>query len=925
MSRSAEEIFHEVKDLPPAERSGFLRGACGTDADLRSRIETLLRDLASPAAHPRPAPSAQNSTIAVAPREEIGQQIGRYKLLEQIGEGGFGTVWAAEQREPVKRRVALKIIKLGMDTKQVIARFEAERQALAMMDHPNIARVLDAGSTDLGRPFFVMELVKGVPILDYCDTEKLDTRARLELFMRVCHAIQHAHQKGIIHRDIKPSNVLVTLHDGVPVPKVIDFGIAKATNQDLTEKTLYTQHRQMIGTPAYMSPEQAEMSGLDVDTRSDIYSLGVLLYELLTGTTPFATEELMSKGFAEMMRIIRDVEPHKPSTRMGTLGVTGTRTALQRHAADPKKLGLLLKGDLDWIVMKCLEKDRARRYETASGLAADIDRHLRDQPVLAGPPSAKYRLAKFVKRNRAQVVGAGVVAGVLVLGVVGTTTGMVWAMSEKERADTEAARATESATAEADARHAAEANEGRARESAARAERELARAVEIKRLITQMLQSVKPEEARGADTTLLKGILDDAAKRLSAGEISDELISAELHQVVGDVYWRLGLYPEAETHLPVAAEIRRRILGEEHQDTLVSTNRLAMLRSDQGRYAEAEPLLVKTLESRRRVLGPEHPSTLETMNSLAVLYARLGQAAKSEALFVDTLRIRRRVLGEEHRDTLLSMNNLVVLYTDLGRFAEAETLCVRAMEIYRRVLGEQHPDTIRAMGNLAPLYERQHRYAEAEPIYLKTLEIQKRVLGEEHPDTLATITNLGLLYNTMGRREDAAGMFEKSVPIKRRVLGLQHPRTRIAMQGLAQAYEALGRRPEALALRREVLGVLTTAADAPGADANTLNNAAWELLEAEAPELRDPKQAVGYAQRACKAEQDGGGANLWMYLDTLAVAQHAVGDAAAAVQAQKQAVSLVPEASADRADMEKRLAEYEAALAAAKGATAPKR
>jgi tetratricopeptide (TPR) repeat protein/tRNA A-37 threonylcarbamoyl transferase component Bud32 len=361
--------------------------------------------------------------------ERAGALIGRYKLLEQIGEGGMGTIWMAEQREPVKRRVALKIIKLGMDTKQVIARFEAERQALALMDHPHIAKVLDAGATETGRPYFVMEYIKGIPILEYCDTERFDTRARLALYTGVCQAIQHAHQKGIIHRDIKPSNVLVTLHDGVPVPKVIDFGIAKATNSELTAKTLFTEHRQMIGTPEYMSPEQAEMSGLDIDTRSDIYSLGVLLYELLTGTTPFDTKALLESGYHEMLRAIREDEPHKPSTRISTLGDTGTRTAQQRRT-ELRKLSLLLRGDLDWIVMKCLEKDRTRRYETANGLAADIKRHLADEPIVAGAPSASYKLRKFVKRHRTKVIAASSVLGALFIAIVGTS----WGLVEKNRA-----------------------------------------------------------------------------------------------------------------------------------------------------------------------------------------------------------------------------------------------------------------------------------------------------------------------------------------------------------------------------------------------------------------------------------------------------------------------------------------------------------
>jgi serine/threonine protein kinase len=382
--------------------------------------------------------STRKDSRTPEPFEASGHILGRYKLLEKVGEGGFGVVYVAEQKEPVKRRVALKIIKLGMDTRQVVARFEAEHQALALMDHPNIAKVLDAGATDSGRPYFVMELVRGVKLTDYCDQNKLWTKQRLELFIPVCQAIQHAHQKGIIHRDIKPSNILVTLHDGVPVPKVIDFGIAKATQQDLTDKTVYTQLQQFVGTPAYMSPEQAEMSGLDVDTRSDIYSLGVLLYELLTGRTPFDPKELMSQGIDAMRKTIREKEPVRPSTKVATLQTEELTTTAARRAAEAPKLISLLRGDLDWIVMKCLEKDRTRRYETANGLAADLKRHLTNEPVSARPPSTAYRFQKALRRNKLAFAAGAAVVVALILGVIGTSLGLVRA--ERQRRQAEAAR-----------------------------------------------------------------------------------------------------------------------------------------------------------------------------------------------------------------------------------------------------------------------------------------------------------------------------------------------------------------------------------------------------------------------------------------------------------------------------------------------------
>jgi WD40 repeat protein len=422
MSQQArvKAIFVEAVEKDGFGRSAFLDQACGGDDALRHEVEAYLSaaDRAGDCLNaPTTRSSAPEMTMAAAARgEELGSVIGRYRLLQPIGEGGFGQVFMAEQQFPVRRTVALKILKLGMDTKQVIGRFDAERQALAMMDHPNIAKVFDAGATDTGRPYFVMELVKGVPITEYCDANRLTTSQRLALFIPVCHALQHAHQKGIIHRDIKPSNILVALHDGVPLPRVIDFGIAKATSGRLTDQTLFTERRQMVGTPAYMSPEQAETSELDIDTRCDIYSLGVLLYELLTGTPPFDPRTLCAAAYVEMQRIIREVDPPRPSTRISTLGHTSGVVAANR-SAEPSKLCRLVRGDLDWIVMKALEKDRGRRYGTALEMARDIERHLRHEAVEARPPSAAYRLRKFARRNRGALVTAVLFAAVIVVAI----------------------------------------------------------------------------------------------------------------------------------------------------------------------------------------------------------------------------------------------------------------------------------------------------------------------------------------------------------------------------------------------------------------------------------------------------------------------------------------------------------------------------
>jgi serine/threonine protein kinase/tetratricopeptide (TPR) repeat protein len=709
-------------------------------------------------------------TKTVAPAGDETEFIGNYRIIQKLGEGGMGEVFEAEQTEPIRRRVALKVIKWGMDTKQVVARFESERQALALMNHPNIAKVFDAGATEQGRPYFVMECVKGVPITEYCDTHKLNNRQRLEMFNQVCDGIQHAHQKGIIHRDIKASNILVMIQEDKPVPKIIDFGVAKATAQRLTEKSVFTEIGQLIGTPEYMSPEQAEMSGLDIDTRTDVYSLGVLLYELLVGVLPFESEDLRSAGFDEVRRKIREVDPPKPSTRLTTPGFD-TAHASKSRQMDLSTLTKQLKGELDWITMKAMAKDRTQRYASASELAADVTRYLKQEPVVAGPPSATYRLKKYVRRHKVGVAAGALVVAAMIIGITGTTIGMLKAVKAEKRA----------------------------REEAETAQR-------VSDFLVGLFEVSDPNEARGNSITA-REILDKGADKIES-ELKDQpQIQSSLMETMGRVYRSLGLYDLAAPILEKSLAIKRQVYGEEHAEVAAGLHTLAVLYDTQGKYQEAESLFRQSLAIKEKVYGKDHVEVAKSLNSIAVVDWNQGKYEEAETLFLRALDIKEKTLGPDDPDVGNTLANLGILYHLQQKFDEAEPLFKRALAISEKTLGEDHPDVASGLNNLGSLYEDMGKPEEAEPLYERALTIWEKALGPEHSDVGIILHNLANLYRDQGKVEEAESYYLRSLDVWKKALGEDHPYVGYSLRERANLYRDTGRNEEAEALYKQALEI----------------------------------------------------------------------------------------------------------------------
>jgi tetratricopeptide (TPR) repeat protein len=755
--------------------------------------------------HPDPPapPGPDDETLDASAGAELNVRIGRYRLLQLLGEGGFGQVFLAEQMEPVRRQVALKIIKLGMDTREVVGRFEQERQALAIMDHPHIARVIDAGATDTGRPYFVMDLVKGEPITEFCDRHAMPLAERLKLAEQVCAAVQHAHQKGLIHRDLKPSNILVSMQDGRPQPKIIDFGIAKAIAARLTEHTVFTAQFTLVGTPEYMSPEQAAGS-LDIDTRTDIYSLGVLLYELITGTTPLTTEELRGASFADLQRRLREIEPPSPSRRL-TQSADALARVAARRSIEPRRLSLAVRGELDWIVQKAIHKDPAQRYETANALAQDIRRYLDGDAVLAAPPGTAYRVKKFVGRHRTAVAAAAVVAAALLLGITGTLWQASIAARERDAAKREAANAravtdfvveslkTQDPTAE-----------GRQDMTVADAMRQAATQLNAGALQAQ-------PETVGLLQRTIATVLEGNGKSTEAMPFAQQALTLErrLHpgdhvhvaaslSVVGEVATTLGQFAEAETTLRTALDMDRRLTPGDSKEVVDTLNDLGSPLLRLARFDDAARVSEEALAMSRRLVPPDDRNVAIALNGLGMANKGLGKLDKAEALYTEALPILRRLHPGDHPDVASLLANIGAVRRSLGRYDEAMQSSEEALAMNQRLFKGDNMTTGAILMNLGMTLQSLHRLDEAEARSKEVLQMLDRLFPGDHALKARTLANLASLQLDAGRPKDAQATAGAAAAMSARVFEGDNTDVVDCLDRLAQADAKLRQWPAAL-------------------------------------------------------------------------------------------------------------------------------
>ncbi len=789
-----KEIFLAAVGQPDlTEREAWLRSECAEDETVRRQVEALLgrHDIVGNFLEPpglessdTPDPDAETfpRNHSSTPNDAVGSYIGPYQLLEQLGEGGMGTVYLAEQVHPIKRRVALKVIKAGMDSAQVIARFEQERQALELMDHPHIAKVLDAGMTDAKHPYFVMELVQGVPVTRYCDQERLTPRERLELFIPVCLAVQHAHQKGVIHRDLKPSNVLVATYDGKPVPKVIDFGIAKATGRSLAERSLYTEVGVIVGTLEYMAPEQAELNNVDIDTRADVYSLGVLLYELLTGSLPFTAKQLRGAGFGEMLRMIKEVEPPKPSTKLSSSDALPSIAA--NRNLEPATLTRLVRGELDWIVMKALEKDRNRRYETASSVALDVQRYLNGEVVAAAPPSAAYRAKKFVRRNRGPVLASAAVVVALIAGIVGTTIGLIGQTRQRVIAEEQRTLA-----------------EDRQKEF----EQQAAIASAVTQFQFEMMESASPSRS-GEKVTVLQVMLA-AVKDMDSGKLKDKpLVEANVREMIGSTFHVLGRDKEAEPNLREALRLRRSA-SKSPWWIARAIGRLAVTLQELSQLDEAEALMREAVEIRRTISSAGNPETAQSLADLGMLLQVKGKYAEAETVCREAVDIYRQCLPAGHPDIVDSLGKLGWLLQLMGKYAESEVLCREALDIRRRNLPTAHPDIAQSLNHLGAVLAKSGRPEQAEPLFREMLEIDRKSLPEGHHRIGQSMNNLASALHKQGKISEAEHLLREGLEHRRKSLPAGHPYIAQSLKNVAAILTEQGKYAEAEPLAREGLAI----------------------------------------------------------------------------------------------------------------------